>query len=222
MKQLRSFVAITLCVVGLSMFPMVASANTNEAPSTEPVLTITEDNAQAIIESAQQGDENAIKAINNLDCFNPEKIKQKGTLKVSQKEGSKEYHFADGSSIIISVGREVSPLGYTYIDHGMHQWKAAGIEIARYLIYHEIELEGDGRHGWSIDHWDDSDALPGVYSVTEYGTEILSGDDYDVCWTLRGAGKFINNLTGVSSPKYIFEFYDDVAGNSHTLEVIYP
>lgn len=77
-------------------------------------------------------------------------------------------------------------------------------------------------NGWSRDHWDDGDAIPGLYSVTTYGTDMYSGDEYDVCWKIRGSGKFIQIQTGVSSPNYRFEFYDDVAGNSHTLEVIYP
>ena len=99
MKKSRSFIVITLCLILLSMFPMAASANTNQVPSAETVPIITKDNAQAIVEAAKQGDKNAIKTINNLDCFNTEKIQQKGTLKVSSKEGNKEYYFNDGSSI---------------------------------------------------------------------------------------------------------------------------
>ena len=126
------------------MFPMATSANTNQVPSAETVPIITKDNAQAIVEAAKQGDKNAIKTINNLDCFNTEKIQQKGTLKVSSKEGNKEYYFNDGSSITMSVGREISPentiSATNYTDWGMAQWKILGVEVARYYIYHEIEL----------------------------------------------------------------------------------
>ncbi|CFX13331.1 Uncharacterized [Syntrophomonas zehnderi OL-4] len=211
----------------LSMFPLAASANTNQAPITETIPTITKDNVQTIIESAKQGDENAIQAISNLECFNPDKIRQKGTLRVSSKEGSKEYFFDDGSSITMSVGREICPeistkSDFYYEDYGMHQWKVAGVEVARYYIRHLIRVAGDRRSGRSDSHWDDSDAIPGVYTVTEYGTTLHSGNTYDVCWVLRGAGKFKNVQTSVSSPKYIFEFVDDIAGNSNTLEVISP
>lgn len=149
MKKSRSFIVITLCLILLSMFPMAASANTNQVPSAETVPIITKDNAQAIVEAAKQGDKNAIKTINNLDCFNTEKIQQKGTLKVSSKEGNKEYYFNDGSSITMSVGREISPentiSATNYTDWGMAQWKILGVEVARYYIYHEIELADDRR-----------------------------------------------------------------------------
>lgn len=227
MKKLSSVIAITLCLLFISMFPIVASASTSQVPNVETALKITKDDAQSIIDLAKQGDANAVKALNNLDCFNPEKIKQIGKMKVSSKEGSKEYVFNDGSSIKMTLGREISPANATvssinYTDYAMHRWYVAGIEIARYIIHHRIIVASDFRHGWHDSVWDDSDALPGVYTVNEYGATLHSGNNFGVCWTLRGAGKFVNLQTGISSPKYIFEFVDDVAGNSHTLEVLYP
>lgn len=221
MRTSRNFMVITLCLMLLfSMFPLAASAN--QTSSDEKVPTITKDNVQTIIKSAQQGDEKAIKAINSLDCFNPEKLKQKGTLSVSSKEENKKYDFDDGSSITLSVGRETNSLkSVYYTDWGMAKWEILGVEIGRYLIYHRIELDSDSHYAWSRDHWDDSDAIPG-YTVQEYGTELYSGNTYDICWDIRGAGKYTNVATGSSGPKYIFEFHDDVAGNSNTLDIIYP
>lgn len=225
MKKRLSLLLITaICIFSFSSIAFAHDTQIVEDP--EDILIITSENINYVINAAQNGNKKAIDALMSQDCFNTKKIKQLGKMSVSDLEGTKEYVFKDGSSIVLGISKTPVSRSYTERNHGWYEWRSAGVLIGRYYIWTEVSHPDNNTHyGYLTDHWDEGEGIPQLFEVDTYGTWCVSGNenDYDCTWVLNGRGRCRNVQTGVSTPKYKFEFVEDTAdGEPSELTVLYP
>mgnify|MGYP000987934118 CR=1 FL=1 len=187
---------ITLCFILL--FVLLITSVAGASDSIEKPKSAEE--VQTLLIAAQNGDINAAEKILSLDAFNKEKVDEvlKG-VKVDGKEGSREFKFSDGSSICITVGslgtnqlmessEPVQPDTVHITNYGLHQWRAFGIEIARYIIRCKFRPDPGLNYCTHVDNWDEAQAAPG-YTPCANGT-YLEGPEFGHNLYIRGSGGF--------------------------------
>lgn len=181
---------------------------------------------QNLLIAAQNGDIDATEKILSLDAFNKEKVdKVLKNLKVTGKEGSKEFKFPDGSSICLTVGSLESDQSMetgtlmqpsSITNYGMHQWKAFGIEIARYIIRCKFIPDPSYNYCTHVDNWDYATAAPG-YTPIANGT-YLEGPEFAHNLKIRGSGGF-SSIAGAGEIRS-FRFHCDCYFDFCYMEVL--
>lgn len=160
---------------------------------------ITKENVRTMIEQANKGNENAIKALSRLKCFNPEEVRKKINGTKVFAGNSKSINFDDGSSIELEyivqrvtyqpgTGTEIPSYGRPsydeYHSYAIYRWYAYAIEVSRYQVHCRYKTTREPK---LIEHWDTGSSAP-IYNCTPLGTSVLSDvGPYAIGITGRGA-----------------------------------
>lgn len=140
-------------------------------------IVFTPEKAGKLMKDFGEGNPDAIAAVQNLDIFNADQVKAvlEG-VKVTEAEGSREFCFDDGSSIVMSVTRTKMSKTRSYwtaYAQGTYQWKVGGICLAEYTMNSKMRCNSNGNTVTHLDCWDSAWAAPGFCQVAN-GCYLIS------------------------------------------------